>query len=560
MNNIAAGVKKATRIRVFPIAFLVICMSCAKQKGDLVVAQVGDKTITLKEFQEFYDKLPEYFHSKKTGMEGERNHLQTMIDMELLTMESPKVGIDKSLAFLRKMNKAKKEKLVGIFQQRGIKIDVKEEEIQEFFEKHGFSRGIRFSDITVDSEDKVKLAFEEIKKGKSFEEVARKWSTNKETAPRGDDTERYSAKESITLIQDRLYSLKVGEVSEPIKIGSRYSIFKVVADTTMALGPELRAKISRSLYVKKFSLERAALVDKLKNKYRLELDQGGLNAFVDSLRNGASFETEDERNIVVYRYDRGKITAGDFIYVISDLKSKGGPTNFTDSRQAVSFAERALIPYIMIMEAAIRGGIDKEEDIAKWLEKKRRKFLIWGLRKKALEGKVNITEEEIRREYDSNPDNYMLPEDIHVQEILVETEAEALRLKEQIREGALLGELAGIHSIRPMKERDEEGRLLFHPDPIGRYKYGALVEAAQEAQIEVLKGPVKVKDGYSIFKVLSRKHERRPFSDAKRLVRKHIKKVREAEIFEQFLKELRNRYASQVNILEDNLKVAFKTE
>ena len=86
------------------------------------------------------------------------------------------------------------------------------------------------------------------------------------------------------------------------------------------------------------------------------------------------------------------------------------------------------------------------------------------------------------------------------------------------------------------------------------------MEVAEEAQIGELKGPVSVKDGYSIFKVLSRRRPREPFSDAKRRVRVKIKNERESEIFEQFLEELREKYESQVSVREDNLKIALGTK
>ena len=305
-----------------------------------------------------------------------------MIDMKLMIIEVGKKGIDKSLGSLSKMHQTKKKRLVGTFQKSEIKIDIKEEEVQEFFENSHFSRAIRFSDITVDSEDKARAALEELKRGKSFEEVVRKWSINEVTAGRSGDIGRYIISEMmIPLLRNKLFFLEVGEVSEPIKVAGRYTIFKVTADSTVQLNPVIATEIADQLYRQRFSLQRAALVEKLKNKYRLELDQEGLNAFVEKLRTGASFATEDERNIVVYRYDKGKITSGDFMYVIIAIAKEALP-NLTDSEVVVSFTERAIIPDIMIMEAAISAGIDKEEDTVKWLEKKRRKFLMSELRKK----------------------------------------------------------------------------------------------------------------------------------------------------------------------------------
>ena len=573
-RNTASVVRKAAGIWPFPIALLIISMSCTGKKEDLVLAQVGDKKIIVKQLEEFSDEVPLHFQSTKTGIEKQRNDLQTVIDMELLMMEARAKGIDKSLRFLRKMHKSRTQKLLSIFQQRELALDIKEEDLRDLFEKSEYSRAIRFSDIMVDSEDKARAALEEIKQGKSFEEVARRRSVNEETAPRGGDSGLYHTKvRLIPILQDKLFSLKVGEVSEPIKIGRRYSIFKATADSTVQPSSE----IYQALYNKKLTLERAALVEKLKIKYRLELDQEGLKSCLARLRGGLSLPTEHDRSIVVYRYDDGKITSEDFIYVIRDLQAirerhgKGGLPILEDSKQLASFAERFIVPDKMISEAALRAGIDKEEDTARWLENEGRKFVISELREQALEGKISITEDEIRQYYDSHPDKYLLPERIDIQEILVETEEEALSLMEQIQKGAPLGELARAHSTRPADHRDEEGRFHFHP--FESQKYGGIVGAAKKAQIGELSGPVHVKGtyptvggpvqvagGYSIFKVLSRRRERQPFEDAKRRVRGQIRRTKEREIFEQFLEGLRKKYASQVHIREDNLKIAFRTK
>ncbi len=572
-RNTAFVLRKAAGIWLFPIALLIISMSCTGKKEDLVLAQVGDKEIIVKQLTEFSDEVPVHFQSTKTGVEKQRNDLQTVIDMELLMMEVRDKGIEKGLRFLRKMHKTRTRKLVSIFQQRELAVNIKEEDLRDLFEKSGYSRAIRFSDIMVDSEDKARAALEEIKQGENFEEVARRRSINEETAPRGGDSGMFHTKVSLLpILQDKLFSLKVGEVSEPIKIGRRYSIFKATADSTVQPSSE----IYQALYNKKLTLERTALVEKLKVKYRLELDQEGLKDFLERLRGGASLPTEDDRSNVVYRYDDGKITSEDFIYVIRDVQAirerqgKGG-LPIKDSKQLVSFAERFIIPNKMIVEAALRAGIDKEEDTARWLENEGRKFLMSELREQALEGKINITEDEMRQYYDSNPDKYLLPEQIDIQEILVETEEEALSLMEQIRKGAPMGGLARAHSTRPADHRDEEGRFHFHP--FESQKYGEIVEAAKKAQIGELTGPVDVKGtyptvggpvqvagGYSIFKVLSRRRERQPFEDAKRRVRGQIRRTKEREIFEQFLEGLRKKYASQVHIREDNLKIAFRTK
>ena len=548
----------------FSIALLALCMSCAEEtdapevtQDDLVVAQVGDKAITVKQLREFSDNLPKRHQSTKTGLERARNHLQTMIDMELLLIEAQNERIAQSPDFLRKMEKIKKRKLVGVFQQRNIKVAIKENELQEYVEKEGLSRALRLGDILVDSKDKAEAVFAEIKGGKSFAQVAEEWSMNKDTSTRGGDIGQYLIKDQmIPILQDTLFSLAVGEVSAPIKIGNRYSIFKVIAEKTINLNSQQRTKIEQDFGIIKLGLEKAALVEQLKNKYRLEVDREGLKVFVESLHQGALFAAEDERNIVIYRYDKGRITAGDLVDVASDLKGDV-LASLTNGEQVLSFAEKYAIPTIMIVEAALDAGIDKEEEIATWIKDQRRQLLLAELRSKALEGKIDLSTEALQQHYDSHPKKYLHPEQLDIQEILVATEAEAQRLIEKIQEGIPMGELARKYTLRPVQDQgDEEGRFHFHEHESPHF--GGLVKAAFEADIGELKGPVEVNDGYSIFKVLSRERKRETFAEAQWRVRRDVKRIKSREIFNRYVEGLRNEYESHVSVRGDNLKAAFE--
>ena len=83
------------------------------------------------------------------------------------------------------------------------------------------------------------------------------------------------------------------------------------------------------------------------------------------------------------------------------------------------------------------------------------------------------------------------------------------------------------------------------------------VEVAEKAEIGVLTGPAKVKEGYSVFKVLSRERKRETFAEAEWRVRSQLKREKNRKAFNQFIEEVRNKYAAKVVIREDNLNAAF---
>ena len=539
------------------LVILTMLMGCTVEMGDRGVAQIGDAEITVDQLQEFMDGLPEYTKTEHTGVEEARNHLNTMINIELMIMEAQAADLDESPEFRARLAQVRREKLVSTFQDRALEVEeeVEESEVREYAERMGLTRAIRLADIMVPSRENALAVLRELKNGVPFGQVAKQWSINKKTLAQGGDLGRYTTREQmITPLQDKLFSLALGQVSEPIKIGGHYSIFTVIADSTIELSPDRKLAIQMGLKEEKKQRARSTLVAELKEKYHLELDREGLALIVEKVRGGTSFAAEAERNIVLYRYDGGAITAQDLAEADRALKGNA-LAQISDSSQVVAFAERHVVPNAMLVEAALRAGVDEEAATVEWLDDQAKQFLIRALRARVLRAKVTIAENELRQFYEAHAERYLHPEQIEVQEILVETETEALRLMEQIQKGAPLGDLAKKYSIRSLEDRDEEGRFHFHL--FEKDFFGGFVEVAEKAEIGALTGPAKVNEGYSIFKVLSRGRKRETFAEAEWRVRSQLKREKEKKTFNQFIEELRNKYAAKMVIREDNLKAAF---
>ena len=93
--------------------------------------------ITAGQLQAFYGKIPNYLQSDREGLEKERNHLQTLIDMELLQLEAKEQGIDRLPAFIYKIAQYRKEKLVGLYQIKKIRVRVSGQEVSDYFREQG---------------------------------------------------------------------------------------------------------------------------------------------------------------------------------------------------------------------------------------------------------------------------------------------------------------------------------------------------------------------------------------------------------------------------------------
>ena len=537
------------------LALLLICTGCGPQDEDPTVAEVGDQTITVQDVRDFLAKLPEYAKGEEAGQEPLRVHLQAMIDMQLLLMEARSQGFESNSAYLTRMNRIRKAKLVGEYERRNIEATVEDGEVEEYIDREGLARAIRLGEIVVADLETAKKAAKQIEAGASFADVASKLSMNEETAARGGDTGRFATRDDIIpVIAEKLFGLAVGLMSDPVRIGDRYVVFKILDEMTAQLNPRQRMKIAAEFKRKKHRIAKAKLVAELRDRYRLEPVRDGIATVVETLHTGAVDVGPDPSAIALYQYDGGQITAADLIGAAKGRKGNVLET-LRDAEQVVSFAERYIVPDVMIQEAAVRQGIDREEEVARWLEEQGKQLLVRILRSKVLTERVTITEDDLRQYYEVNAERFLHPEQTEVQEILVRTEIEALRLKGMIEDGAAFGDLAQRHSVRSLEVRDAEGR--FHVHRYESPQFGGFVEAVVEAAIGELTGPVKVQEGYSIFKVLSRERKRETFAEAEMMVRSQLRRKRHRNAFNEYMEELRSRYESEVSIHEDRLEAAF---
>ena len=130
------------------LALFLVCAGCALE--DDSIARVGDRAITAQDVRAFIDRLPE---NAGAGKEQLRDHLQTIIDFELMLMEARSQGIDKSSAYLTRMDRIRKAKLVGEYERRFIDATLGPGEVEEYIERENLARAIKLADILVLNED-----------------------------------------------------------------------------------------------------------------------------------------------------------------------------------------------------------------------------------------------------------------------------------------------------------------------------------------------------------------------------------------------------------------------
>ena len=538
--------KFCSRLLVAAVSVVVLFIGCSTGSiptSEQPVATVGDRTITVKDLRTYIDSI-----SDSSEKVEPRDQLQAMIDVELLLREALSQGFDRSRAFLSRLDRMNRTKLVGALQSRVIKVSADENDLDDYVNRERLNKAIRIADIRLPSLEAAGNARSEIVAGADFADVARLRSTNQRTASRGGDLGRYAVKgQMIAPLEEKLFSLPVGSVSEPIQVPGGYSLFKILDERTFELNAQQRNRAVQGVTKEMYQAARDSLVADLKQQFQVQPISGGLTRFVETLRRG-EYEEDDPFEIGLYRFEGGEITAGDVLAVAKYMKGDVIAT-LNDEKIVSVFAEERVLPDVLIRHEAIRRGIDSEPEVAKWLDDQADQLLIRGLRAKVIKERVSITEDAVRNYYNKNAGKFLHPEHTEVEEVLSKTESEALRIKKMVQEGASLSELAEKHSIRSVEDEHKKGH--FHIHRHEAHLFGGFVEVAVEAPIGEVMGPTKVREGYSVFKVRSRDRKRETYEEARLRARSQLKRKLYREGFNDYMRELRQRYDSQVDVYDD---------
>ncbi|RKY64382.1 MAG: hypothetical protein DRP99_02270 [Candidatus Latescibacterota bacterium] len=542
---------------------LVLCAGCGRNPEKAVVADVGDYKITVAELIEFQKKLPQSLRSKKQGIEAQKDYLQSLIDKYIMLMEAKARGLDEDSLFLQRFDREVKRRLRRELIKREVwpKVKVSEEEMRQYYEEHKLGKALRVRHIRVATEEQAKKVMEELKKGRPFEELVRKYSIDSSTVAKGGDLGKYFRRDEAAYpIGDAVWDLKPGEISGPMKMGNFYEIIQVVDEKPVPF-EDWRPKLHRALWRYKFRVELDAFIENLRKKLHVKLNEENLDLLLAKEQESGGrppVVSEDEKKLPLYTFDGGQITIGDYLKAFG--RAKGRPE---DRRSLLNWVNY-LLPDELLVAFAYKKKIDRIPEVAAWIEKKREELLVETLRRKEVKEKVKVSDQEVREEYERHKMVlYYLPEERDLTEILVPTREQAEELLRRIKAGEDIEELAAKYTTRKGLKK-LKGK--FHMHPFERPVYGSYYDTVMNAPVGKLMGPVKVEKGYApsdtgyaIFKVTSVVPKRpEPFKRAKRRVRAMVRYKKESQRFGEFMQELREKYRDRVHIYGDKLYLALE--
>lgn len=191
-----------------------------------------------------------------------------------------------------------------------------------------------------------------------------------------------------------------------------------------------------------------------------------------------------------------------------------------------------LIDRNLVAAEARSRGIDKEDNIRETIARIEEQVLERALLEKHL--RDTITDEALRAQYDKLVETAVAGEQIHARHILVESEAEAKQIIEELAGGADFAQLASDRSTGPSKTKGGD---------LGYFGEGEMVPEFSQAAFalqpgETTKEPVQTQFGWHVIKVEDRRKAEAPSFEE---TREQLTEELSREIGAAFVKDLRGK-------------------
>jgi peptidyl-prolyl cis-trans isomerase C len=224
----------------------------APKPEEIILAKIGGETITEADFQAVVQAMPQQQRMQLMMVEGGKDEfIKRMVDSKLLALKARKMDLDKSPVFQRTVERTKDDLLAREFLTKESenlqkKLAVNDEQLKVYYEGHKdkFKQGERASAKHIlvlvkaaggegqglpDAEAKKRVAKiqAEMKLGKKFDELAKKYSEDPGSKDRGGLIEDFDPKQMVPEFAKAVETQPLGKVGAPIKTQYGYHLIKV---------------------------------------------------------------------------------------------------------------------------------------------------------------------------------------------------------------------------------------------------------------------------------------------------------------------------------------------
>ncbi len=202
-----------------------------------------------------------------------------------------------------------------------------------------------------------------------------------------------------------------------------------------------------------------------------------------------------------------------------------------------------MISEILLIQEAKNKGLEEDKDVLEQIKKITEQILVQTLIEREILDKVKVSDGDAAKYYEENKDNFIVKEQVHLFNILVETEEEAQDILEQLKAGEDFSEIAIEKSTGPSAAQGGD---------LGYLSKGTIVPEIEDVvfalELEVLSEVVKTDFGFHILKITEKKPETvKALEEVKEDIVQTLLPTKQKEAFDNLLEELKSQVKIEIN-------------
>jgi len=510
---------------IFKNIFIVLLFSFTSiaQNENEELATIGSDKITVEEFQNRFDFMPHLNYSNSNIDSIKKEFLYSLVAEKLWAFEADQLEIDTNETVRLSLKSLEKLFVKDELYKREVesKIVVTGNEI-----KIGLTRVTRILNtliITTPDSGKAWRLFESFQKGASFDSVLMSMKMSQKPFE-----VKYGSFEDEE-IENILYSLNLNEISKPVKAKENWFIFKLVEDEVdLSIDPskeharnivikKLKDRKSQKLgrtYLDKLLSANSIIADRLlfdimSDKLLEILKERTAKSEYDSIISVDLLETDvkkvlsslntSELNAAFIKFDSNPATIKDFLYYTIYQKVLFNSFNSIKFKQSLNRIVKKFIEDELISKEGFNLGLDKltsvKNDLQIW-----NNYYLSEVLMNSYADSIIITDEELEKSLDVESDLSNRLE-VNIIEILTDNIEDAKKILNELEDGKEFESLVSVYNQREWTKQSNGEWGYFNPANAG--EIGRISASLNIGQIY---GPIKMNEGYSIFKLIDKKN------------------------------------------------------
>lgn len=514
--NVVAFSRRVT-LRFLAAASLAVALAGCSSDSE-ILATVGSEKITVGDFREAaaqsWSQFPFAPDSARVAL------LERMVQ-EALLVETAKKSPD-TIDSLVRANRERVENQVLtealVRQLMPQQIPVSDAEVKRLYTLRDSVSHVLVAYVA--DAAAAAAAMVDLRKGEDFATVSTRYSLP-QSVPPGGDAGWVAPGTMIDPLDEAVVSAHVGSTVGPIQIMNQgWFIARVVERRKQDQPPfETAAATLRStLQQRKQRTVWMRTLDRLRESYKVRTDADGIAALfrhfnppvpIDSMGRELPPPTAEELATVLGRWDGGPDFRGEFTMAeaFKDLESSSGEAPHPSMLPALEqWVLNRMMERVARLEAK-RRGLDQEPANARRIRNLSNQYLASGIVQQEVVGRVQVTEADVRAEYDANSASFAELVSARFEHLTLPDSGSAVRIASRLQGITSLRE-AVLASSGGMQVQEETVRF-----PAADPTWGILEGAVKRGADGTIFPPMRTEGGWRIIQLVGKELRTPPFEE-----------------------------------------------